>query len=156
MRLVGYSSAPRQPFPNHPPDLPPLLAPIDLLWDPGQRTARRIQPTGVDEDCGYKGEEVQARDDEDVVDFTLVEGFADVVAGGDEEEDGEDEGEEGEACGVEDAEERDVGVGTEVGGVHSKDIDVASIANVRNDVGEVGVKLKSMVDGFGELVSRYT
>lgn len=81
-----------------------------------------------------------------MVDFALVEGFADVVAGSDEEEDGEDEAEDGEGCGVEDAEERDVGVGTEVGGVHGRDIDGAGIADVRNDVGEVDVKLKSKVD----------
>ena len=50
-RLVGYSRAPRQPLPNLPADFSLLLAPIDLLWDPGQRTARRVQPACVDEDC---------------------------------------------------------------------------------------------------------
>ena len=41
-----------------------------------------------------------------------------MVAWGDEEEGGEDKGEGGEGCGVEDAEEGDVGVGE----MHGKDI----------------------------------
>lgn len=43
-----------------------------------------------------------------------------MVAGGNEDEGGEDEGEGGEGCGVEDAKEGDTGVGK----VHGKDISV--------------------------------
>lgn len=78
-----------------------------------------------------------------MVDFALVEGFANVVAGGDEQEDGEDEGEDGEGCGVEDAEERDMGVGTEVGGVHGRDIDVAGIADACNGCWRSGCEVDS-------------
>lgn len=55
-----------------------------------------------------------------MVDLAFVEGFVDVVAGGDEDEGGEDEGEGGEGCGVEDAEEWDMGVGK----VHGKDMGI--------------------------------
>lgn len=65
-----------------------------------------------------------------MVDLAFVEGFVDVVAGGDEEEGGEDEGEGGEGGGVEDAEEGDVGVGEG----HGKDVGVVVVEGmVGND-----------------------
>lgn len=63
-------------------------------------------------------------------DLALGEGLADVVAWGDEEEDGQEEGEDGEGCGVEDAEEGDVRVRAEVRAVHGMDIDVACIVEI--------------------------
>lgn len=61
-----------------------------------------------------------------MVDLALVEGFVDVVAGGDEEEGGKDEGEGGEGCGVEDAEEGNAGVGC----VHGKYIGVGCMIGI--------------------------
>ncbi len=61
-----------------------------------------------------------------MVDLALVEGFVDVVAGGDEEEGGKDEGEGGEGCGVEDAEEGNAGVGV----VHGKYIGVGCMIEI--------------------------
>ncbi len=75
-------------------------------------------------------------------DFALVEGFADVVAGGDEEEDAEDEGEGGEGGGVEDAEEGDVGVGAEVGEMHGIDMAVAGMFGSCNDVERMSCLIK--------------
>lgn len=63
-------------------------------------------------------------------DLALFEGFVDVVAGGDEDEGGEDEGEGGEGCGVEDAEEGYAGVGV----AHGKYMGVARMIGI-NDVG---------------------
>ena len=75
-----------------------LLAPIDLLGDPRQRTPSRIQPACIDEDCDQESKQVETRDDEDMEDLALFEGTIDVVAWSDEEEGGKDEGEGGESC----------------------------------------------------------
>lgn len=74
-----------------------------------------------------------------MVDLAPVEGFVDVVAGGDEEEGGEDEGEGGEGCGVEDAEEGDVGVGS--GEMHGKDMGVAGMVGMMVLGSKVGAQL---------------
>lgn len=61
-------------------------------------------------------------------DLALFEGLVDVVAGGDEEEGGKDEGECGEGGGVEDAEEGDAGAAE--GQLHGKDMGVARIIGI--------------------------
>lgn len=61
-------------------------------------------------------------------DLALCERFVDVVAGGDEEEGGKDEGEDCEGCRVPDAEERDVVV--RVGNVHGKDMGIACMIGI--------------------------
>lgn len=82
-------------------------------------------------------------------DLALGEGFVDVVAGGDEEESGEDEAEGGEGCGVEDAEEGDVGaaVGQAEVEVHGKDMGVACMVGIMMLVGEVVVRWPRMTFG---------
>lgn len=65
-----------------------------------------VEAGGIDEQCDYKGEEVDARDREDLAEAVAVERLVDAVAGGDQEEDTEDKGEDCEGSAVEDAKVR--------------------------------------------------
>ena len=101
-----------QPFPDIPShfllrDVVPVQR-TPLFRDRCQGRPRSVEPAGPDEDADEEDDEVGAGDDEDVVDLARAEGLVDVVAWGYEDEGGEDEDEDGEGCGVEDAEERDI------------------------------------------------
>ena len=71
-------------------------------------TAGTEKAASIDEDRKNEGEDVDGADDYDVVELTGLEGLVYMIARGDEKEGGEEDGEEGECCGVEDAEEGDM------------------------------------------------
>ena len=119
--LVSYDRTPLQSLPHHLPHplahakpdariTAPIAIQIPFAWNASKRASGAEQATGVDEDGKDEGEDVDRTDDDDVVELAGLEGLVDVIARSNEDEGGEDEGEEGECCGVEDAEDGDVPV----------------------------------------------